>query len=152
MPLLTINFKLYQIFWCLFPYSIGVTSLSLVPYKSGPVKPAMAYETRSVQVSDITMFHASFCILNTNLMDIILAFFEVILYGKASFDWPNIRVISHSWFTLAVSLEPRKHRWVSFLRTGIGPELCPLKKSLETCCDQTWRAIPVFSTVYERSF
>ena len=105
MPLLTINFKLYHIFWFFFPYSIGVTSLSLVPYKSGPVKPAMAYETRSVQVSDITMFHASFCILNTSLMDIILAFFEVILYGTESFEWPNIRVISHSWFTLTVTVK-----------------------------------------------
>ena len=105
-----INLKFYQIFWCFFPYSIGETSLSLVPYKSGPVKPGMAYETRSVQVSDITMCHASFCILNTNLMDIILAFYEVVLYGTESFEWPNIRVISHSWFTLTVSLEPRKHR------------------------------------------
>ena len=43
-------------------------------------------------------------------MDIILSFFEDILYGTESFEWPNIRVISHSWFTLTVSLEPRKHR------------------------------------------
>ena len=76
----------------------------------GPDKPAMAYETRPVQASDITMLDASFCILTTNLMDIILAFYEVILYGTESFEWPNIRVISHSWFTLTVSLEPRKHR------------------------------------------
>ena len=48
----------------------------------GPDKPAMAYETRSVQASDITMLDASFCILTTNLMDIILAFIEVILYGN----------------------------------------------------------------------
>ena len=48
----------------------------------GPDKPAMAYETRPVQASDITMLDASFCILTTNLMDIILAFIEVILYGN----------------------------------------------------------------------
>ena len=110
MPLLKINFKFYQIFWCLFSYSIGVTSLSLVPYKSGPVKPAMAYETRSVQVSDITMLHAFFCILNINLIDIILAYVVDLLYRNKSLEWPSIRVISHSWFTLTVSLEPRKHR------------------------------------------
>ena len=78
----------------------------------GPDKPAMAYETRPVQASDITMLDASFCILTTDLMDIILAFTEVILgiLGIKSFEWPNIRVISHSWFTLTVSLEHRKHR------------------------------------------
>ena len=71
----------------------------------GPDKPAMAYETRPVQASDITMLDASFCILTTNLMDIILAFYEVILYGTESFEWPNIRVISHSWFTLTVTVK-----------------------------------------------
>ena len=36
------------------------------------------------------------------------------------------------------------HIWVSFLRTGLGPELCHLKKSLKSCCDQTRRANFVF--------
>ena len=43
--------------------------------------------------------------------------------------------------------------WVSFLRTGIDPELCHLKKKeLKNCCDQTRKANHVFSTVYEISF
>ena len=70
------------------PYSIGVYILSLDPYKSGPVKLELAYETCSLQVSDITMFYASFCTLNTILKDVILAFNEDILYrNKIIREW-----------------------------------------------------------------